>query len=78
MLSQSHLRRDYDSNRDSDPLEDESLGDPTANAKGQTLNYGLYSQMSKADWALYRSGLMKHNKTDYTNYEKTFDAEINS
>lgn len=29
--------------------------------------------MSKAQWAVYRSGYMKHNKTDYTNYLKTYD-----
>lgn len=29
--------------------------------------------MSRAEWSYYRRGSMKHNKIDYTNYEKTFD-----
>ena len=27
------------------------------------------------EWAIYRSGYMKHNRTDYSNYEKKFDEE---
>ena len=29
--------------------------------------------MSKSDWAVYRQGIVKNNKTDYTNYTDTFD-----
>lgn len=39
------------------------------------MNYGAYSQLSRMEWAIYRSGYMKHNRTDYSNYEKKFDEE---
>lgn len=31
--------------------------------------------MSKAQWAVYRSGRMNHSKTDYTNYERVYTPE---
>lgn len=32
------------------------------------MNYGAYSQMSRAGWAVYRSGFMRHNPVDYSNF----------
>ena len=45
--------------------------------QGQPLNYGAYSQMSKAEWAVYRSGYMKQSKTDYKNFKRTYDEVAN-
>jgi DnaJ-class molecular chaperone len=71
VLSQDKLKKLYDANRekgeDESFNEDSSLGDKEA--RKRNLNYEPYSQMSKAQWAVYRNGYMPFNRTDYTNYK---------
>ena len=66
MLSQTALKEEYDCGRERGEFEG---GDK------RTINYEAYSQMSKAEWAVYRQGAMSHSREDYSNFERTFDPE---
>ena len=43
--------------------------------KKEKFNFDSYSQMSKMEWTIYRQGVMKHSRTDYSNFSETFEPE---